>query len=91
MVGTILAAICSLLVHTEDNRAFDIFLTRDSLAVLRDRQSSEVLLCRNYQSTFRKILNTSLKLAGRSFGVTSSWQTEDGYICGLEKRNHVFV
>ena len=78
-------------VHLEDNRAFDIFSTSGRLGVFGDRQSREVLLCRNCQGVFRKIPSTSLKLAGRSSGATSSSRAADEYICGLEKRSHVFV
>lgn len=78
-------------MHLEDNRAFDIFRTSDRLGVFGDRQSREVLLCRNCQGVSRKIPSTSLKLAGPSSGATSSYPAADEYICGLEKRSRVFV
>jgi hypothetical protein len=78
-------------VHLEDNRAFDIFSTSGRLGVFGDRQSREVLLCRNCQGVFRKIPSTSLKLAGRSCGATSSYRAADEYICRLAKQSHVFV
>jgi hypothetical protein len=78
-------------VHSEDNRVFDIFSTSGRLGVFGDRQSREVLLCRNCQGVSRKIPSTSLKLAGLSSGATSSCRAADEYICGLEKRSRVFV